>query len=151
VKRKPNKIGADNRAPRLQFCAFRFSIDPVAGSAAFTGSVSDLARCHMSTTRAFLLLLLSLLLAGCAQSQRPSGAQSWPHSLSAEEQARCKQVAWQAAESREMWERFKPKRMTSEPVKLDERGIQYYLDQKRFDTVEVAIPSGGRVGWHPSR
>ncbi len=47
-----------------------------------------------------------------------------------------------------MWERFKPKRMTSEPVKLEERGIQYYLDQKRFDRVEVATPSSGRVGWH---
>src|SRR5215510_11070981 len=106
---------------------------------------------HMTTTRAFLLLLLPLLFAGCAQPQRPasSSAQAWSHSLSAEEEARCKQVAWQAAESREMWERFKPKRMTTEPVKLSERGIQYYLDQKSFARVEVAIPSGGRVGWHP--
>lgn len=104
----------------------------------------------MSTARAFFLLLVSLLFAGCAQHQRPvsSGAQTWSQSLSAEEEARCKQVAWQAAESREMWERFKPKRMTTEPVKLSERGIQYYLDQKRFDRVEIAIPSGGRVGWH---
>jgi hypothetical protein len=74
-------------------------------------------------------------------------------SLSPEE-ARCKQAAWQAAwqaaESREMWERFKPKRVTTEPVKLSETGIHYYLDQKRFDRVEVAIPSGGRVGWHPT-
>jgi hypothetical protein len=31
--------------------------------------------------------------------------------------------------------------MTTEAVKLSERGIQYYLDQKRFDRVEVAIPS----------
>jgi hypothetical protein len=68
--------------------------------------------------------------------------------LTTDEQARCKKVAWRAAESPEMWERFKPRRMTSEPVKLDERGIQYYLDQKRFDKVEVAIPSGARVGWH---
>ena len=103
----------------------------------------------MSTTRAYLPLLL-LLFAGCAQSQRPvsSGIESWPRSLSIEEQARCKQVAWRAAESPEMWERFKPKRMTSEPLKLDERGIQYYLDQKRFDRVEVAIPSGGHFGRH---
>ena len=103
----------------------------------------------MNTTRAYLPLLL-LLFAGCAQSQRPvsSAIQAWPRSLSIEEQARCKQVAWRAAESPETWGRFKPKRVTSEPVKLDERGIQYYLDQKRFDRVEVAIPSGGRVGWH---
>jgi len=40
----PNKIGADNRAPRLQFRDFRFSIDRVAGGAALTGSVSDLKR-----------------------------------------------------------------------------------------------------------
>jgi len=39
-----NKIGADNRAPRLQFHDFGFSIHLVAGSAALTGSVSDLAR-----------------------------------------------------------------------------------------------------------
>jgi hypothetical protein len=39
-----NKIGADNRAPRLQFCAFRFFIHLVAGSVALTGSVSDLQR-----------------------------------------------------------------------------------------------------------
>lgn len=66
------------------------------------------------------------------------------------EEARCKQVAWQAAESREMWEQFQPKRMTTEPVNFDESGIQCYLDQQRFDTVEVAIPSGGLVGWHPA-
>jgi hypothetical protein len=40
----PNKIGADNRAPRLQFQRFGFSIDLVAGGAALTGSVSDLLR-----------------------------------------------------------------------------------------------------------
>ncbi len=39
-----NKIGADNRAPRLKFHGFGFSIDLVAGGAALTGSVSDLAR-----------------------------------------------------------------------------------------------------------
>ncbi len=39
-----NKIGADNRAPRLQFHDFWFSIVLVAGSAALTGSVSDLQR-----------------------------------------------------------------------------------------------------------
>lgn len=103
----------------------------------------------MNTTRAYWLLLL-LLFAGCAQSPQPvsSGVQAWPQSLSTGEQARCRQVAWQAAESPDTWRRFKPERVTSEPVKLDERGIQYYLDQKRFDRVEVAIPSGGRVGWH---
>jgi hypothetical protein len=65
-----------------------------------------------------------------------------------EEIARCKQVAWDAAASPEMWERFKPKRLTTEPAKLDKIGIQCYLDQRHFDSIEVAIPSGGRFGWH---
>jgi hypothetical protein len=105
----------------------------------------------MNITRAYLPLLL-LLFGGCAQSQRPVSPriESWPRYLTTEEYTRCKQVAWRAAESPEMWERFKPKRMTSKPVELDERGIQYYVDQERFDKVEVAIPSGGRVGWHPT-
>ena len=47
-----------------------------------------------------------------------------------------------------MRQRFKLKRLTEAPIKLEEQGIQYYLGQKRVDTVEVAIPSGGRVGWH---
>ena len=38
------KIGADNRAPRLQFHDFESSIHLVAGSAALTGAVADLAR-----------------------------------------------------------------------------------------------------------
>jgi hypothetical protein len=41
---EPNKIGAANSAPRLQFCAFSVSIDLVAGGAALTGAVADLAR-----------------------------------------------------------------------------------------------------------
>jgi hypothetical protein len=40
----PNKIGSANSAPRLQFCAFGFSIHPVADGAALTGAVADLAR-----------------------------------------------------------------------------------------------------------
>jgi hypothetical protein len=38
--------------------------------------------------------------------------------------------------------------MSTGPVQLSVRGIQYYPDQKRFDTVEVAISSGRKVGWH---
>ena len=47
-----------------------------------------------------------------------------------------------------MWERFKPKRLTTEPINLNAQGIQLYLDQERFDRVEVAIRSGARFGAH---
>lgn len=40
----PNKIGAANSAPRLQFRGFGFFIHLVAGGAALTGAVADLAR-----------------------------------------------------------------------------------------------------------
>jgi hypothetical protein len=42
--RRPNKIGAANSAPRLQFCGFGFFIHFVAGGAALTGAVADLLR-----------------------------------------------------------------------------------------------------------
>ena len=76
-----------------------------------------------------------------------SRGQLWPRLLNAEEKARCKEVALHAAESKEMWERFNVKRITNEPLKLSENGIEYYLD-RNFDNVKVAIPSGGHVGWH---
>jgi hypothetical protein len=99
----------------------------------------------MRTTRTLGVLALVILLFGCAHERHSasSDAQSWPRFLSEDETARCKQVAWEAAESREMWERFKPKRLTTEPVKLNASFIQYYLDQEQFDKVEVAIPSRG--------
>jgi hypothetical protein len=40
----PNQTGAANSAPRLHFRAFGFSIHLVAGGAALTGAVADLAR-----------------------------------------------------------------------------------------------------------
>jgi hypothetical protein len=40
----PNQIGAANSAPRLQFHGFGVFIHPVAGGAALTGAVADLAR-----------------------------------------------------------------------------------------------------------
>ena len=120
-------------------------------------------------------MILSALVAGCGKSseqfpisrqvsadakrstpdQVPESKKIWPPSLTEEEKMRCKEVAWQAAGSRAMWERFslgrfRPEGVTSKPVKLSETGIQYYLERNRFDTVDVAIPSGGRVGWHPT-
>ena len=104
----------------------------------------------MTTIQAFVPMLFMFALPGCTHRQptASSPAQSWPAYLSPDETRRFEQVAWEAAGSREMWDRFKPERMTTEPVKLDKGGIQFYLDQKRFDTVEVAIPAGGHVGWH---
>ena len=105
----------------------------------------------MSTTRTFVIFALALVLAGCAHEHRSTTSQplqSWPHFLGEEETAPCKQVAWDAAESPKMWERFKPRRLSTEPVKLNAGFIEYYLDQEHFDKVEVAIPSGGRFGWH---
>ena len=40
----PNKVGAANSAPRLQFRAIGFFIHLVAGGAALTGAVADLRR-----------------------------------------------------------------------------------------------------------
>jgi hypothetical protein len=103
------------------------------------------------------VLLSALVLLGCAHERRPPRPVStvtapepkyWPRFLRDDEAERCKEVAWKAANSAEMWERFKPKRMTTDPVKLSATRILCYLDQERFDRVEVDIPSGGRVGWH---
>jgi len=41
---RPNKIGAANTAPRLQFQRFEFSIHLAAGGAALRGAVADLTR-----------------------------------------------------------------------------------------------------------
>ena len=105
----------------------------------------------MCTTVTFPFLALVLALTGCTGERRADSSQprAPSHSLSATEKARCKQVAWDAASSPVMWERCKVKRVSTEPIKLDERGTDYWIwDQTNFASVEVVIPSGGRVGWH---
>jgi hypothetical protein len=104
----------------------------------------------MSITRTFSLLAMSLLFFGCAREpvSPPPPPHVWSQSLSEEETARCKQVAWDAAHSQEMAERFKLKRTTAAPMKLETNGIQYYLDRDRRDKVEVAIPDSGHVDFH---
>lgn len=104
----------------------------------------------MNTVHTFAILMLMLVLTGCVQERRSASSQPQirPRLLSNDEAARYKRVALEAAESPAMWERFKPKRVSTEPIKLDPADIQYFLDWKRFDTVEVTIPSGGSVGWH---
>ncbi len=47
-----------------------------------------------------------------------------------------------------MLDRFPPERITAEPLEFNSKGIQCYLDQEAFETVEVAIPSGGQFGFH---
>ena len=91
-----------------------------------------------------------LMLLGCVQAPRPVSpvVQVWSRSLTAEEKERCKEAAWKAASSPAMWEKFEVERLTTDPVKLDELGIEYYLDREHPDIVEVTILSGGRFGRH---
>jgi len=105
----------------------------------------------MNTTCTFAVLVMILVLTGCTRERRSDSSQPrvWSHSLNTAEKVRCKQVAWDAASSPGMLERFKVKRVSTEPIKLDERGLDYWFwDQTNFATVEVLVPSGGRVGWH---
>jgi hypothetical protein len=130
----------------------------------------------MRTRRSFTFILLTALVVGCGESSKQvqlsqqvstndrvstneqistsalvsQSEQIWPDKLTEEEELRCKDVAWRAAGSRAMWNRFKPERITSEPLKLSKDGIRCYLERNRFDTVDVAIPSGGSFGWHPT-
>lgn len=97
---------------------------------------------------------MGLLVAGCAHS-RPSAssqpspeAKPWPQVLSEDERTRCKRVAWEAAAAPDLNKRCKLLSIPDEPVKLSDGFIQYYLDQKDFDKVAVAIPSGRKFGWH---
>ena len=69
-------------------------------------------------------------------------------SLSEEEKKHCEQAAWDAVNSGDMLDQFKPKRETKEPFEFHKEGICCYLDRDTLDTVEVAVPSGGKVGHH---
>jgi hypothetical protein len=93
---------------------------------------------------------LAIVLIGCTHTStsvsRPPGR--WPSTVSEPEIAQCKRVAFEAAVSPEMWQRFRPKRITADPVKLDPTNTEWYLDEKRQDRIKVAIASGGHVGWH---
>lgn len=104
----------------------------------------------MSITRTFSLVTVLLLFFGCRREPRPTPPPShvWSQSLSQEETIRCKQVAWDAAHSRELAERFKLKRTTTAPMKLETNGIAYYVGGDRWERVEVAIPDVGHVDFH---
>lgn len=104
--------------------------------------------------RAIILIIpLTLQLAGCASEPRPSvprvaATQAERKQLSEDEEARCRQIAWEAVNSPETLERFKPRRITHEPFKFSDKGISCYLNQDTLDTVEVAVPSGGSFSLH---
>src|SRR5262245_23964681 len=102
------------------------------------------------TQLALVLLALAVATAGCSQKpqSKTQHAEYWPRFLRDDEVARLSGVGLEPAGSPQMWDRFKPRRITDDPVRLATNGIQYYLDQETFDKVEVAIPSGGQFGFH---
>ncbi|HSG69743.1 MAG TPA: hypothetical protein VLA12_04980 [Planctomycetaceae bacterium] len=104
----------------------------------------------MNITRTICLLTISLVFLGCTREPRstPAPLPDWSRSLSEEETARCKQVAWDAANSREMAERFQLKRTTTGPMKLDADGIKCHLDHDSWDRVNVTIPDHGPIDIH---
>ena len=100
-------------------------------------------------------LLISISIAiilpvlGCAHEPRGVKAPFEERTqLSEDEVSRCEQVAWEAVNSPEMLERFKPERITQDPFKFSKQGISCYLDRETFDTIEVAVPSGGYAALH---
>jgi hypothetical protein len=103
----------------------------------------------MNVARTFTLSVLVFI--GCTHERRSGSLPppSWPRELTADEKARCKEVAWDAAASPAMLDRFKVVRISREPIKLSERGINFWIwDQTNFASFEVLVPSGGRIGWH---
>ena len=76
--------------------------------------------------------------------------QQWAATLSEQERARCKEVAWDAVVSPETWSRYFESPESAAALTLSESSIRYYVDQRDFSTVDVAIPAGGFVGWHPT-
>lgn len=104
----------------------------------------------MNITRTICLLTIFLVFLGCTREPRSTPAlhHVWSQSLSEEETARCKQVAWDATHSEEMAERFQLNRMTTAPMKLDAEGIKCHLDHDSWDRVEVTIPDHGPIDIH---
>ena len=104
----------------------------------------------MSLRHFSIILLLIAGFAGCAHKLDSGKPSAWPQTLSENESSRSKQAGISAAESPELLERFKPKRMTSEPLKLDTAHAEVYVIPPDYSRITIAIPSGGRVGWHPT-
>ena len=83
----------------------------------------------------------------------PAGqpSQHWPTELSDEERERCRQAAWNAVMSPETWSRyFESPESAAGLTGLTQNGIRYVVDRRDAGIVEVEIPSGASVGWHPT-
>jgi hypothetical protein len=91
-----------------------------------------------------LLLLMSAGPFGCAHQQQIHRF----YALTEKELSEARKAAFEAAASAEAWQRVAGKRLTQEPLKLDETRITYDLDCDHNDRIEVMIPSGGTFGWH---
>jgi hypothetical protein len=94
--------------------------------------------------------LLAVAVAGCAHQARlaENDPSRWPATLTDDETARMKQVAWDAANSQATVDRFAFERSTDAPMKLQKEGIHVYLDEDRRDNAEVAIPDASVVDFH---
>jgi hypothetical protein len=96
----------------------------------------------------FRLILLLVLISGgffgCAHQHQFHGF----YSLTEKELSDARKAALEAAASPEAWQRVRGKRLTQEPLKLDETKITYNFDCDHNDRIEVTIPSGGTFGWH---
>lgn len=91
-----------------------------------------------------LLVLMSVGLLGCAHHQQLHRF----YALTEEELSEARKTALEAAASPESWLRVGARRLTQEPLQLDEAKITYDLDSDYNDRIEVTIPSGGTYGWH---
>jgi|KBSSwiStaDraftv2_1062776.scaffolds.fasta_scaffold30541_7 hypothetical protein len=88
-------------------------------------------------------------IAPLAPAHQPS--RPWAPELTEEERERCKEVAWNAIVSPETWAHYFESPATAAGLtNLSETGIRYSVDQSDFSTVDVAIPSGAFIGWHPT-
>jgi len=76
--------------------------------------------------------------------------QEWPPTLSDAESAKCRAVAWSAVRDPALWARFFEYPSDSSAVPLTESGVRCTLYPADLSRVEVQIPSGGSVGWHPT-
>lgn len=93
--------------------------------------------------------LMAVLFAGCdcdPNNQVTSNVVSnASENLTKEEEKLCKQVAWDAVHSVETLNQFSLRRITKDPFVFRKAGMHCYLHR---DIVDVAVPSGGKVGWH---
>lgn len=69
--------------------------------------------------------------------------------LSDGELSRLKDAAIQAAASPETWQRLGGQRITKTPFKFNRSKVEYHLYFDHPESLDLLIPSGGKLGWHP--